>query len=91
MALACFFFVGNFLCFALFLGGKYMDRRKIENFLLASRFVQACTKNLADYSESKYSVQSVSGKYLKNGWSNQHGDFSVEFVIEKLTTLFFCT
>ena len=40
----------------------------------------------AIYSESKYSVESVSGKYLKNGWSDQHGDFSVEFVIEKLTT-----
>ena len=44
-----------------------------------------------DYSESKYSVESVSGKYLENGWSNQHGDFSVEFVMEKLTPLFFCT
>ncbi len=39
------------------------------------------------YSESKYSVESVFGKYLENGWSNQHGNFSVEFVIEKLTTL----
>ena len=29
------------------------------------------------------------GKYLENGWSDQHGDFSVEFVIEKLTTLNF--
>ncbi len=43
------------------------------------------------YSESKYSVESVSGKYLENGWSDQHEDFSVEFVMEKLTTLFFCT
>ncbi len=41
------------------------------------------------YSESKYSVESVSGKYLENGWSYQHRDFSVEFVIEKLTILFF--
>ena len=41
------------------------------------------------YSESKYSVESVSGIYLENGWSDQHGDFSVELVIEKLTTLFF--
>ncbi len=40
------------------------------------------------YSESKYSVESVSGKYLENGWSEQHGDFSVEFVIEKLITLY---
>ncbi len=39
------------------------------------------------YSESKYSVQLVSDKYLENGCSNQHRDFSVEFVIEKLTTL----
>ncbi len=44
-----------------------------------------------NYSDSKYSVESVSGKYLENGWSDQHGDFSVELVIEKLTTLFFCT
>ncbi len=44
-----------------------------------------------DYSESKYSVESVSGKYLENGWSDQHRDFTVEFVVEKLTTLFFCT
>ncbi len=43
------------------------------------------------YSESKYSVESVLGKYLENGWSDQHRDFSVEFVMEKLTTLFFCT
>ncbi len=43
------------------------------------------------YSESKYSVESVSGKYLENGLSDQHGDFSSEFVIENLTTLFFCT
>ncbi len=34
-------------------------------------------------------MESVSGKYLENGWSDEHGDFSVEFVIEKLTTLFF--
>ncbi len=40
-----------------------------------------------NYSDSKYSVESVSGKYLENGLSDQHGDFSVEFVIEKLTTL----
>ena len=26
-------------------------------------------------------MESVSGKYLENGWSDQHGDFSVEFVI----------
>ncbi len=37
------------------------------------------------FSESKYSVESVSGKYLENGWLNQLGDFSIEFVIEKLT------
>ncbi len=41
------------------------------------------------YCESKYSVESVLGKYLENGWSDQHGDFSIEFVIDKLTTLFF--
>ncbi len=35
------------------------------------------------YSESKYSVESVSGKYLENGWSDQHRDLNVEFVIEK--------
>ena len=34
------------------------------------------------YSESKYSVESVSGIYLENGWSDQHWDFSVELVIE---------
>ena len=33
-----------------------------------------------NYSESKYSVESVSGKYLENGWSYQHRDFSIEFV-----------
>ncbi len=27
------------------------------------------------YSESKYSVESVSGKYLENGWPDQHWDF----------------
>ncbi len=43
------------------------------------------------YSESKYCVELVSGKSLENGWSDQHGDFGVEFVVEKLTTLFFCT
>ena len=37
------------------------------------------------YSESKYSVESVSGKYLENGWSDQHRDFSVEFVVEKFS------
>ena len=42
-----------------------------------------------NYSESKYSVESVSGKYLENGWSDQYGDFSVEFIIEKLTTLLY--
>ena len=35
------------------------------------------------YSESKYSVESVYGKYLENGWSNQLEDFSIEFIIEK--------
>ena len=37
---------------------------------------------LYDYSESKYSVESVSGKYLENGWSDQNGDFSDEFVLK---------
>ena len=51
-----------------------------------------CYKNWpVIYSESKYSVESVSGQYLENGWWDQHGDFSIEFVIVKLTTLFFCT
>ncbi len=29
------------------------------------------------YSESKYSAESVSGKYLENGWLDQHGDYKV--------------
>ena len=29
--------------------------------------------------KTEYSVESVSSKYLENGWSDQHGDFSVEF------------
>ncbi len=37
----------------------------------------------SDYRESKYSVESVSGKYLENDWSDQHEGFSVEFVIKK--------
>ncbi len=32
------------------------------------------------YSESKYSLESISGKYLENGWSDQHGNFSIDFV-----------
>ena len=42
--------------------------------------------NIINYSESKYSVELLSCKYLVNRWSDQHGDFSVEFRIEKLTT-----
>ncbi len=38
------------------------------------------------YSESKYSVELLSCRYLKNWRSDQRGDFSVEFRIEKLTT-----
>ncbi len=58
----------------------------------ATDYIAKYTMDIVNfYSESKYSVESVTGKYLENGWSDQHGDFSVEFVIEKLTTLFFCT
>ncbi len=41
------------------------------------------------YSESNYSVESVSGKYLKKGWSDLHGYFSIEFVIEKIDNFIF--
>ncbi len=62
------------------------EEREITIYFTAHRPVSTWS-----YSESKYSVESVSGKYLENGWSYQHGDFSVEFIIEKLTILFFCT
>ncbi len=37
------------------------------------------------YSESKYSVELLSSKYLVNSLSDQCGDFSIEFRMEKLT------
>ncbi len=47
---------------------------------MGAPFSSYIVSHLDTYSESKYSVVSVSGKYLKNGWSDQHGDFSVEFI-----------
>ncbi len=71
---------------------RYMFEIQYKDLTKATDYIAKYTMDIVNfYSESKYSVESVTGKYLENGWSDQHGDFSVEFVIEKLTTLFFCT